>query len=61
MIHVQTILVLTHAQVPFYRPTPERFKVIMEVKAFPSDYLAVVSQIKLHGYDEWLTSIAWLR
>ncbi len=51
MIRVQTILVLTHTQVPFYRPTPERFKVIMEVKAFPSDYLAVVSQIKLHGYD----------
>jgi kynureninase len=37
--------------VPFYRPTPERFKIIMEAKAFPSDRYIVESQVKFHGYD----------
>ncbi len=35
----------------FYKPTPERFKIITEKKAFPSDTHAVVSQILNHGFD----------
>jgi kynureninase len=37
--------------VPFYRPTAEKFKILVEAKSFPSDYHAVTSQIKFHGFD----------
>ena len=33
----------------FYRPTSERYKVIIEGKAFPSDHYAVESQIRHHN------------
>ncbi|KAI8608023.1 pyridoxal phosphate-dependent transferase [Chytriomyces sp. MP71] len=36
--------------VSFYRPTPQRFKIIMEAKAFPSDYFAFSSQVQFHGF-----------
>ena len=37
--------------VTFYRPNRQRFKIICEAKAFPSDQYALESQVRNHGLD----------
>jgi kynureninase len=37
--------------VSFYRPSAERYAIVIERRAFPSDRYAVESQIRFHGFD----------
>lgn len=60
VVVMNTLTVNLHLMmVSFYRPTKERFKIIIDADAFPSDRYAVESQIKFHGFDPKEALILW--
>ena len=45
--------------VSFYKPTKERYKILIENDAFPSDKYAVESQLRHHGHDDKEGLLIW--
>lgn len=52
VVMMNTLTVNLHLlMATFYRPEPDRYKIVVEEPTFPSDLYAVKSQLRHHGYD----------
>lgn len=52
VVAMNTLTVNLHLLlISFYRPTTERYQIIMEAGAFPSDQYAIETQVRMHDLD----------
>jgi kynureninase len=60
VVAMNTLTVNLHVlMASFYKPRGRKTKIVIESTAFPSDYYAVSSQIRLHGLDPAECLIEW--
>ena len=60
VVAMNTLTVNLHVlMASFYRPKGRKRKIVIESTAFPSDYFAVASQIRLHGLDPADCLVEW--
>ena len=60
VVAMNTLTVNLHLlMASFYRPTDERYKIVIESQAFPSDRYAAASQIRMHGFDAEEGLLEW--
>jgi kynureninase len=60
VVAMNTLTVNLHLlMASFYRPSADRFGILIESQAFPSDRYAAASQIRMHGYDPAAGLVEW--